>query len=525
MSIWEFIKLLLFSRDNPLVRYGGRQGGGGYVLLSVTLFYLVLIGTVWFLASNGVYPLEVFLLMGFTGMSAVWAGVCLALFSPKFYSREILEELWLTRLSQKEVVVGLLRRPFRIALCSFAVPYIVYIIFVISKEDRFDELLSMAIIFPLASLLIGGAVFTRRWLLRSQGGVRYFLLGTLESALYLFFAFIMSLFLMGILNEMFDWSRREIASRIVLWIIPLVFASLKWRQVFRDAPERLFHHIDKEAFLQKNWFAREEEAWSNAGYRKRAIRRQRRFFYPRPRNIISPLVLFLVFVAGASIIGYMLHPSAEDLYRGYHGYDSGSVILSEMSVKNPPTLGVLKGLFGFSGYMGLSIIVPMVIVGGMVGRKRSRHVTLFPGTFLSALIRLFLQVVVFQLCWYLLAEYMLKCFLPQETFLRRMEEFILFLLFQVFLFLPVSTGVFLLLAPSKGRRVWAIVLIVLACVFTFVPLFWMAPYSGLSIFFYSTDSDMIVYLFISFGSLVIYLLAFGFDWLGRRYYRSLGKVD
>jgi hypothetical protein len=135
------------------------------------------------------------------------------------------------------------------------------------------------------------------------------------------------------------------------------------------------------------------------------------------------------------------------------------------------------------------------------------------------MIRYLIVVVMFQAVWFVLGELFAGKLLLKSILFSNTERIIEFISFQLFVFFPISFGAFLLLAPSKGRRRWSIILWILAFLLICLPLFSMNNYRGGQVFNYSVVRDSLFYhLYYLYLCTAVLLVAFGFDWLGARFY-------
>lgn len=136
------------------------------------------------------------------------------------------------------------------------------------------------------------------------------------------------------------------------------------------------------------------------------------------------------------------------------------------------------------------------------------------------MIRYLIVVVMFQAVWFVLGELFAGKLLLKSILFSNTERIIEFVLFQMFVFFPVSFGAFLLLAPSKGRRRWSIILWILAFLLLCLPLFSMNNYRGGQIFNSPMNTDSLFYhLYYLYLCATVLIVSFGFDLLGARFYR------
>jgi hypothetical protein len=517
MGVWEFLKLLVGSRDNPLVRYGGGKHGAFYSILCVMACWILAIGWVIYTRWQNTYTVEIIYLLISLAVVVLIPGVCIRFLTPKRTSDKDLEELCLTGLTRKEVVVGFLRFPLIISVICSLGPCLA-IVFVCLKYDACPvELMPVAVASIVGGILLAIIVYARKWLVSSRGVFSYILTGYVEIFFYfvalsvmvsllVFFLFLMGYSKYDVAFFRFFRSNEPLLSVFIVVLGTVLYIYYLFKRVLLTAPQCLFRHIDQKSYFDAKWMAREFYTLKDKALRKRISSRQSRFMYPTYTGALVRSLGVVGIVGSCIVVALYFRPYPEDVQ-----FDQ------TLWVK-----GILMGAFGFSGFLGLSMIFPLVAVSRLVGKKVNRKLSFLKGGILLGIIRYIWMLLIVQVVWTLLGDLLFDYFGQGGYEYSYPGDYVEFILFQLFLVIPLSVGAFLFLITRRQRRRWFFLFKVTIFAVMITPMYLLVGSYHNSNFLYETEWNCTHLVIPVFWVLALITLVFGIDWLGGRYYASQG---
>ncbi len=269
MKLFDPVGLFLRRRNNPLVMkrvpfapllYLGAALAGSAAMVLLPLYSPVEFGGE---DESG------FLVM--LGIQAITAPLAFLLFSCLRIDTARLEELYLTRLSKKEIAFGLLYRPMWAGLIMTAVNVAAYTYLMVQNNRlRLDsDILLAAYSNVIAAGVISALAVARHSLDAPNRPIQVFLKTLVSIALTAVFTLLFYIggFSLFILFD--EFMNDEAAGNMVFTILPVVVVLIRLRHVTSMAEARLDEQVEPGTLAEAWWLAKDRLIRHADGFRKK----------------------------------------------------------------------------------------------------------------------------------------------------------------------------------------------------------------------------------------------------------------